>query len=145
MVSMLAIEANFLVAPALVVFLLFAIPIPGLSKLVARFVSAVEAVNLYGFSLLVLLTLATGVAFASALNEWRVSYSHGKPRFSNMDSEANWERRKWRKERDMYLHAVCMVLFASLMKFSRLHLQIEEMKKKLAGPAKTTTPADKSK
>lgn len=126
MVSLLALEVNALIVPAFIVFVLFIIPIPLLSRAMSRAMGYAERVNFYGVSVLTIVTVATFIGFVLQVIDWRRKYSGGKPSFAEMTMEIDWEGRKWRLERNMYIHALATVLSAAVMKFARLHNALEK-------------------
>ncbi|KEG07434.1 hypothetical protein DQ04_09821020 [Trypanosoma grayi] len=126
MLSILSLEVNYLIVPAMIIFIMFVVPLPGLSRYVCRAVSFVERLNFHGVSLLLLVTVATFMGFALQFLEWRKKYCYGKPRFADLSLEVDWEGRKWRHERNMYIHALAAVLCAAVMKFARLYAALEK-------------------
>ncbi|KAF8294063.1 hypothetical protein TcYC6_0104730 [Trypanosoma cruzi] len=136
MLSLFAVEVTYLIVPAMVIFVMFVAPIPGLSHYVSRAVSFVERLNFHGVSLLLLVTLVTFVSFVVQLFDWRKKYSQGKPRFADLSLEVDWEAKKWRFERNMYIHALATVLCASIMKFSRLYTALEKYSTTAVGAKK---------
>ncbi|ORC84507.1 uncharacterized protein TM35_000441630 [Trypanosoma theileri] len=126
MISILTLEVNYFIVPAVVIFILFVIPFPGLSRYVCRAVTLVERLNFHGVSLLLLLAVATVAGFTLQMLEWRKKYGVGKPRFADLSLEVDWEARKWRHERNMYIHALAAVLSTAIMKFTRLYNALEK-------------------
>ncbi|ESL08673.1 hypothetical protein TRSC58_03621 [Trypanosoma rangeli SC58] len=128
MLSLFTLEVTYLIMPATVLFILFILPVPRLSRYVSCVVSFVERPNFYGVSLLLLVALVTFVSCATQFVEWRKKYGQGKPRFADLSLEVDWEAKKWRHERNMYIHALATVLCAAIMKFTRLHTALERRK-----------------
>ncbi|RNF16519.1 uncharacterized protein Tco025E_05202 [Trypanosoma conorhini] len=126
MLSLFTLEVTYLIMPAMLLFVLFIVPVPRVSRYVSRVVSFVERPNFHGLSLLLLLTLVTFVTFVVQFVEWRKRYGPGKPRFADLSLEVDWEAKKWRHERNMYIHALATVLCAAIMKFARLYTALEK-------------------
>ncbi|KAG8347905.1 hypothetical protein ERJ75_001039800 [Trypanosoma vivax] len=129
MVSALTFEVNFLIIPAFVIFVLFVIPIPILSRTMCRLVGFVERIHFGGVSILLATTVLLFIGSALQFLEWRNKYGAGKPRFSDLSLEVDWEGRKWRHERNMYIHILAVVLCAAVMKFARLHDRLQRKEK----------------
>ncbi|CCD14053.1 hypothetical protein, unlikely [Trypanosoma congolense IL3000] len=126
MVSALSLEVNVIVIPAFIVFVLFIIPIPLLSRVMSRVLGYLERVNFYGVSLLTIAMVATFLGFVSQFFEWRKRYGGAKPNFVDVAMEIDWEGKKWRHERNMYIHALATVLCSAVVKFARLHNALEK-------------------
>lgn len=136
MVSFLAIEVNLLIYPAFAVFLLMLIPIPLLSKYIAKLIAKLESIRIGGASLLFVIAIGGALLFSLSLKEFYDEYGgpmgkDGKP-FPDA-SHRDYARhlsRKWRLERNMYIHGIVSILYASLLKMARLTLESHALKKK---------------
>jgi hypothetical protein len=121
----------YLIVPSFIVFLLFIVPIPLLSKIVTKIVLAVESVRVQGISILLICTIGTFVFF---VNQWvgLQQRDSNRPAPTELDLQLQWQGKKWKAERDLYIHAVAFILLAAITKLARLNEQQQKMKADLA-------------
>lgn len=148
MFTFLAFEVNVLIYPAFIVFLLMLIPIPILSKYISKFIAKVESIRVAGFSSLSAIAFMGVVLFGLALYDQReYIFSHSqKSIVKEGPLHMDYLSKKWRNERNMYIHAILAILYCSLLKMARLTLESDYLAKKavvtspkLASPAATST------
>mmetsp|Transcript_12067 Transcript_12067/g.13882 ORF Transcript_12067/g.13882 Transcript_12067/m.13882 type:complete len:148 (+) Transcript_12067:43-486(+) len=122
MPSLQSFEVEVLIAPAFVIFMMFIIPIPFLSKLISRMVLKLESISISGISVLFVLTVVTLILFVNQVYTTAKKYGSGNPapEFVDLAAKLEHQGKKWKAERDLYIHAISFVLLASVMKFARL-------------------------
>lgn len=129
MVSLVALEVNCVVIPAMGIFLLYVASIPVLSKMIAFAVKALERPNISGFTLLTALAIVSSLAFLSDFLQWQSTYGTSKPRFSDISLSLQYETKRLRVERNMYIHILCSVLALTLKKFNIMNTIVTEAKR----------------
>lgn len=132
MVSLQTLEVEFLILPTFVLFVLFTVPIPVVSKLLSKLVLRIERLQLGGVSILMVLTVLSLILFANSFLRYSKQYSSDnkfdlldikdvKPdRFHDLSLKVEYQGKKWKAERDMYIHCLGFVLLAAVTKMSRL-------------------------
>ena len=138
MVSLQTLEVDFLILPAFVVFVLFTIPVPVVSKLLSRLILRIERLQVSGVSLLVVLTVGSLILFLNSFLRYSKQYGADnkfdllnvkdlKPdRFHDLSLKVEYQGKKWKAERDMYIHCLGFVLLAAVTKIARLVRQGED-------------------
>lgn len=121
----------YIIIPSFIVFLLFLIPVPGVSNIVTKVVLALESLRVSGVSVLL---IATGTTFAFFLNQWlEIQKREGsRPKPTDLDLMLQWQGKKWKSERDLYIHAIAFILLAAITKLARLNEQQRKLKTQLA-------------
>eukprot|EP00388_Colpodella_angusta_P039176 GDKK01046603.1.p1 GENE.GDKK01046603.1~~GDKK01046603.1.p1 ORF type:complete len:172 (-),score=30.61 GDKK01046603.1:118-633(-) len=141
MFTMLSVEVNFLIYPAFVIFLLMLIPIPFLSKLVAKLVAKIESIRVGGLSILLVITLVGIVFFLISFNDQReYMFTHPNAVLPEGRHHMDYLSKKWRGERNMYIHAILAVLYSSLLKMARVTLESHELEKKAIAGSQPNSP-----
>jgi uncharacterized membrane protein len=136
MVTAHMLEVDVVIIPAFVIFLLFIVPLPILSRLVSKMVLALESVQVQGVSVLLCLTLLAGGLFANQFHQWNNHYGYSVPAqdFSSLSVKMEFQAKKLRTERNLYIHAMAFVLLAAIMRFARLIRENEKLRRE-AGAA----------
>ena len=123
-----------LIFAATVLFILFIFPVPFLSAGVARLLSYLETVRIAGVSVPVLVSLITTINFAWTYYNYVEKYREPVKHIDHKMA-LDFHNKKWRNERNMYMHALATVLIAALMKFTK-------MTRQAAAAPRPTSPSD---
>lgn len=143
MLTLQAAEVEMLIIPSFIIFLLFIFPLPVVSRVVSKIVLMIESVNISGISLLFVLTGGACFLFVNQLT--RARQLEDQPRdFHDLSAKLDFQAKKWKSERDMYIHAVTFILLAAVMKFARLIRENDKLRV-VAGEATNTAAASKKK
>lgn len=121
----------YVIVPTFIVFLLFLLPFPVLSQIVTKVVLWIESVRINGISVLLIGTVA---AFGLFVNQWLALQrrEESRPKATELDLQLQWQGKKWKAERDLYIHAVAFIVLAAITKLARLNEQQRKMKADLA-------------
>ena len=129
MFSLYDLEVEIFLIPSFLVFLLLLLPFPVVSKLISRVVGAVATPMLVVTVVLFFLFFLT---YRDYLEKFDDKSSH-EPPLHTAHSELSFKSKKWRAERNMYIHALTACLFAAIMKISRLNEAKVKLEKLLSG------------
>ena len=148
---MLSLEVNFLIYPAFALFLLMLIPVPMLSKLVARGIAKLESCRIYGVSPLFAIAVFGVLAFSFAYQKHYAQYGGDAASGSAAINAARQQNnidysrllaRKWRAERNLYMHGIVALLYCALLKMARLTLEASVLAKAAAAANSTAKKAE---
>ncbi len=119
--SIESLEVDLVIAPFFVIFLLMLLPVPFLSGLLARLVTAIEGVQFLQMSVLLLGSCLSFSFFAfSAYRNFNFyQVSGGRP--SDHHALEQWRMKRRQTERNMYLHCLSFVLIAAVWKLARMN------------------------
>ena len=139
MITAAALEVNLLIYPAFVLFILTLVPIPFISRRVCKLIATIENIRFQGVSVLMIITIGAFILFGLAMKEYRDRYAaiSGSDQL-NLDTsrkaDQQFHSKKWRAERNLYVHAMVAVLYSALLKIARLTLENNALQKKIEKP-----------
>lgn len=136
MITATAIEVNLLIYPAFFLFVMALLPIPFISRRVCKFIATIENIRFQGISILMIVTIGAFILFGLSMKEYRdrfttVSGEEQMTLDTSRRADQQFHAKKWRAERNLYVHAMVAVLYSSLLKIARLTLENMQLHKKV--------------
>jgi hypothetical protein len=126
--SLESLEVDFVIAPLFVIFLLMLLPVPLLSRMLTRLVAAIESVQLLNMSILMLGSCLSFLFFlVTAYTNWNLSQV--KPKAVEQRIVDEWNLKRRRGERNLYLHWLAFVLIAAVWKIARINAALAKIQR----------------
>ncbi|CCW65879.1 unnamed protein product [Phytomonas sp. EM1] len=117
--SLAALEVNLVVIPGCLIFLLYFVPVAVVSRTVSQMLRILEKLSFAKFTILSALAIATSVAFLTDTVKWHSTYgSKPKPLFPDISISLQFDNKRLRLERNIYIHLLAFILCLSIKKLS---------------------------